>query len=255
MSLVAARLITVSFLLVAWLLTGGCAAGPGSAWPNRQVWHNAVHDAVRDPATWAPAAGAVVIAAGGWDNDISRWAVRETPVFGSVDDARRWSNRLLGATHAGMLVGALLPADVETGRFERVLVSAAGVMAADISSHVLKHATGRTRPNGADDQSFPSGHSTRGAASAAFAVRHLEQSRISPGARRALDTSIYLMSGTTAWARVEAGVHYPTDVLAGMAIGNFVGRVVHEAWLGHHPPAVAIVPEQKGASLLIDIAW
>jgi membrane-associated phospholipid phosphatase len=243
------------FLLAACLLTGGCAAGPVPVWPDRLSWHNAVHDAVRDPATWAPAAGAVVVAAGGWDHHISRWAVRNTPVFGSVDDARRWSNRLNVATHAGMLLGALLPGDTDSSRFQRVLVGEAGVLAADMSSRILKHSTGRDRPNAADDQSFPSGHSTRSAASAAIAVRDLAQTKITPGARRALDTSLYLMSGATAWARVEAGVHYPTDVLAGMAIGNFVGRVVQNAWLGEHPPVVAIVPEPKGLSILVDIAW
>jgi len=255
MSVTPARRFTISALLAASVLMGGCAAGPAPLWPDRQAWRNAVHDAVRDPATWAPAAGAAVVAAGGWDHDISSWAVRNAPVFGSVDDARRWSNRLHVATHAGMLLGALLPSDTVTGRFERVVVSAGGTLAADMSSHILKHATGRTRPNGADDQSFPSGHATRSAASAAIGVRHFEQAEITPGARRALDTSLYLMSGATAWARVEAGVHYPTDVLAGMAIGNFVGRVVHDAWLGDRAPVVAIVPEQKGVSVLVDIAW
>jgi hypothetical protein len=36
----------------------------------------------------------------------------------------------------------------------------------------------------------------------------------------------------TAWARIEAGAHYPTDVLAGAALGNFVSLFVHDAFLG-----------------------
>ena len=252
---VLARPLIISFIFTASVVTGGCALGRVPAWPDRQAWRGAVHDAARDPATWAPAAGAVIVAAGGWDHDISRWAVRHTPVFGSVDDARRWSNRLRGVTHAGMLLGALLPADTETSRLERIMVDEAGALAAEMSSYGLKRAAGRVRPNGADDQSFPSGHSTRSAAHTAIAVRDLAHAGISPGARIALDSSFYLLSGATAWARVEAGVHYPTDVLIGMALGNFVGRVVHDAWLGDHPALVAIVPERHGASIFIDIAW
>lgn len=31
-----------------------------------------------------------------------------------------------------------------------------------------------------------------------------------------------MITAGTAWARVEGGVHYPSDVLAGMALGHFV---------------------------------
>jgi membrane-associated phospholipid phosphatase len=34
------------------------------------------------------------------------------------------------------------------------------------------------------------------------------------------------------WARVEGGVHFPTDVLVGEALGNFVARLFHDAFLG-----------------------
>jgi len=39
----------------------------------------------------------------------------------------------------------------------------------------------------------------------------------------------------TAWARVEAGAHCPSDVLAGVALGNFMGAFFTQAFLGLEP--------------------
>jgi membrane-associated phospholipid phosphatase len=36
----------------------------------------------------------------------------------------------------------------------------------------------------------------------------------------------------TAWARVEGGVHFPSEVLAGAVLGNFMGCLIHHAFLG-----------------------
>ena len=47
----------------------------------------------------------------------------------------------------------------------------------------------------------------------------------------ALKTSFRLIAAGTAWARVEGGVHYPSDVLFGAALGNFVAVFVHDAFL------------------------
>jgi len=36
---------------------------------------------------------------------------------------------------------------------------------------------------------------------------------------------------------VEAGVHFPSDVLAGVALGNFIAASVHDTFLG---PAIDV---------------
>lgn len=36
----------------------------------------------------------------------------------------------------------------------------------------------------------------------------------------------------TAWARVAANKHYPTDVLAGAALGHFLMAVIHDSFMG-----------------------
>jgi len=40
----------------------------------------------------------------------------------------------------------------------------------------------------------------------------------------------------TGWARVEAQKHYPSDVLAGMALGNFMAAFIYDAFMGLEPP-------------------
>ena len=43
-------------------------------------------------------------------------------------------------------------------------------------------------------------------------------------ARRASNVALHTLGYATAWARVEADRHFPSDVLAGVALGNFVAE-------------------------------
>jgi membrane-associated phospholipid phosphatase len=49
--------------------------------------------------------------------------------------------------------------------------------------------------------------------------------------RVTLKTSFRVIAAGTSWARVEGGKHYPSDVLFGAALGNFVAIFVHDAFL------------------------
>ena len=86
---------------------------PKRFWPRKSEWKSAARNAFRDPGTWAPAGAAAVIAAGGWDQELSDWAVTHTPVFGSVESADRWSDWLRAASDAGMIATALSVHDDE----------------------------------------------------------------------------------------------------------------------------------------------
>jgi len=50
-----------------------------------------------------------------------------------------------------------------------------------------------------------------------------------------LDAGFISFGAGTSWARVEAGMHYPSDVLAGAALGHFIAAVVNDAFLGERP--------------------
>lgn len=74
----------------------------------------------------------------------------------------------------------------------------------------LKQAISKTRPNGEDDESFPSGHSSVAFQGAAFIHRRYGWKYAVPA---------YLGSAFVAWSRVESDNHYTVDVISGAAIG------------------------------------
>jgi membrane-associated phospholipid phosphatase len=84
-------------------------------------------------------------------------------------------------------------------------------------SQVIKVAVGRERPNGENDQSFPSGHASNAFAIAAVAERHYGWKIGVPG---------YILAGVVGASRIQQDKHYVSDVVAGATLGYIVGRTV-----------------------------
>ena len=82
----------------------------------------------------------------------------------------------------------------------------------------VKQLTNRERPNAGDDPSFPSGHATQAFTVASVIATHYEQ--------RWVRWLAYGVASTVAIARVDHEAHWASDVIAGAAIGTFVGRTV-----------------------------
>lgn len=81
----------------------------------------------------------------------------------------------------------------------------------------LKSAVGRSRPDGSDSRSFPSGHT-----SGAFAISTILARR--HGLRIAVPA--YGLATLTAIARMEDKRHYLSDVVAGAALGVAIGQLM-----------------------------
>ncbi len=77
-------------------------------------------------------------------------------------------------------------------------------------TYSLKKTVTKTRPNGNDNESFPSGHTSVAFQGAAFIHRRY-------GLKYALPA--YLGSSYVAWNRVDSDHHFTIDVLAGAAVG------------------------------------
>jgi membrane-associated phospholipid phosphatase len=84
-------------------------------------------------------------------------------------------------------------------------------------TEVLKVAVGRERPNGQDNQSFPSGHTSNAFALAAVAQGHYGWKVGAPA---------YLLAGLMGVSRIHQDKHWLSDVVAGAALGAIVGRTV-----------------------------
>jgi membrane-associated phospholipid phosphatase len=262
------RLLFISICGIVFLL--GCGTLPnGRRWgqdvtlfPGWQRLGKAALDAALSPATWVPAGTALALQIDDWDENISDWASDKTPVFGSQKNAADASDILRDAALADYLITALAtPSGSDPGEWvvAKIKGLAVGYGALQVSRNTtffLKDVTDRTRPDESRDTSFPSNHAAKAATYAMLASRNIESLPISDGFKTALNIGTFSLDMGTAWARVEAKAHFPSDVLAGMALGHFFGAFMNDAFLGlNHPEDVGLIIEPSRDGFLFAIHW
>ncbi|HEY5807568.1 MAG TPA: phosphatase PAP2 family protein [Povalibacter sp.] len=228
------------------LIASGCTTLPnGKGWgedatftPGWERVRTAATGAAKDPWVWAPLIGAAAFQIDNWDRRTSDWAREHTPVFGSQSNAERWSDDLRDASavahYATVLATPSGPdgGDWVVNKAKGTLVGIAAVSATVVTTNALKSVTDRERPNGDDSASFPSGHTSSSAVHTRLASRNLRSIDMSDGWRRTADVGLTVLTLGTSWARIEAGWHYPSDTLVGMALGNFIASFINDAFLG-----------------------
>jgi len=84
-------------------------------------------------------------------------------------------------------------------------------------TEVLKAAVGRERPNGQDNKSFPSGHTSNAFAMASVAQGHYGWK---------VGVPAYLLAGLMGVSRIHEDKHWLSDVVAGAGLGYVVGQTV-----------------------------
>jgi hypothetical protein len=239
-----------SFLRYAWPLVAVAALSGCSTLPNGRLWgedatvrpgwervQESALNAARDPWVWAPLVAAAAFQIDDWDRRVSDWAREHTPVFGSQHNAEDWSDDLRTASvvaHYATLIATPGGADASewfVSKAKGTLVDVAAVSATVLVTRTLKTTVDRTRPNG-EPESFPSGHTSTSAVHTRLASRNLRSIDLAPSTRRALDVGLYALTIGTSWSRIEAGWHYPSDTLFGMALGNYIASFVNDAFLG-----------------------
>ena len=259
------------FFLILLLLAGissGCGTlSSGRGWgqdvtlsPGWERIQQAAWNAVAAPETWAPAAGALAFRADHADNNVSEWAAKHTPVYGSQHNADQMSTALLDASGAVWVAsGMVTPSGDSTGDWLEAKAKGFGVEggagAVTLGTvEVFKSTVRRPRPDGSDDQSFPSAHGAGAAFFSTAASRNIEALSWSRGATTTAQIGLGTLTAATAWARVEANQHYPSDVLVGIAIGHFFGVFLTDAFLGLDNPrylSVLVEPSREGAIAML----
>jgi len=136
------------------------------------------------------------------------------------------------------------------------IVEGTALLAAEGMSEGLKRATHRPRPDRSDQQSFPSGHVTEAASFATLAYRNLATYPLSSVERGAAGIGLIGLTAATGWARIEAGKHFPSDVLAGAAIGHFFSAFCADAFLGLEDEAsLRPVLDLSRRGAVLHLAW
>jgi membrane-associated phospholipid phosphatase len=250
-------MLRAALVLFTITATAGLARSPAAAQASDRArahrWRKAAARAATDPHAWGPAAAAGVVAVLDADRRISSWAVERTPVFGSPEDAEEASDDLQRLAHVGMIATAFAaPRDREGrggSRWVRLVADEGAAVAVRTATAGLKDATGRERPNGMDDRSMPSGHASTTFAYAGLARRNVERMRLPRAGHLASVAAFDTVAGLTAWGRVEAGAHYPTDVLVGASLGSFLSRWLEEGMLGRHGVEVSLALDRDGIAM------
>jgi membrane-associated phospholipid phosphatase len=246
-------LLAVAFIIFA--MTGCGTLKNGQKWGEDAIYpvdfkriSDAAYHAFFDLQTLIPAAGALVCTVDHYDQKVSKWATSHHPIFGSKDSASQASDYLLYGLGAETLVTALAtpsgkdPKDWVYSKAKGVSVELGAELVNVGITSLLKDATGRTRPDGGG-KSFPSGHSSDAFSSATLSNRNLNSITMPEGVRMPLQIGNLLLATGVAWARVETGKHYPSDVLAGAALGHFLSAFIYDAFM--------VVPEDERLGLYV----
>ena len=238
-------LFAVTFILFA--VTGCGTLSNGRGWGEDAIFPvdlkkipRAALNALEDPQTFLPAAGALVFGLSKWDKKVSHWATDHTPIFGSTTNASNDALYFEIPLYTEVFITAVgTPSGDDSkdwvySKLKGMVVEGAAELVTAGMTSLLKDATGRTRPNGSGNASFPSGEASAAFSSVALSNRNLDSIEIPQEVKIPLKVVNILLGSTVAWARVEAQAHYPSDVLAGAALGNFLSATVHDSFLNLH---------------------
>jgi undecaprenyl-diphosphatase len=131
-----------------------------------------------------------------------------------------------GSVTTILAIGGLVALYLAYKRYWPYLVGlAVTVGGAGISAFILKDIIARARPGGLiqavaeTSYSFPSGHATSSMALYGFIAFVL--CKLYPERKRCVITAATLIILAIGFSRLYLGVHFPSDVLAGFALGGF----------------------------------
>jgi PAP2 superfamily len=182
--------------------------GSSTAW-REFVWN----DYLTQPAVLIPLGiGVTAAIVSHWDKP---W---EKKLRGTMGGNQTIGNVTLYTLLGGALLsGVLFPGPGRNG-WDQLFNEGEAFGATALTTTVLKETVRRPRPfeGGGSVHSFPSGHSSGAFAAATLIERNSGELAAIPA---------YSLAALTAYSRVDAARHYPSDVLAGAAIGILTARI------------------------------
>ena len=151
-----------------------------------------------------------------------------------LEETARDITALGGFTVLGLVTVAALAALIVYRRWWQAIVFGTAAVGAQLLAETIKNVVGRPRPTFVArydliaSSSFPSGHSMMAPAIYFTLAAIVTAGELRPAARGLLMVGSVALVAAIGVSRVYLGVHWPTDVLAGWALGSAVALV---AWL------------------------
>lgn len=134
----------------------------------------------------------------------------------------------------------------------RLAANALAIFSSEETVQGLKDLVGRERPDESNDKSFPSGHTVKAVTSTTLIRRNLSPSIQDARLRTSFNAAMIGAGALAGWARIEANKHYPSDVLASAALGNFFAQSFYRALVDDDDaPPVQFTLEPDGLTLIL----
>lgn len=202
-----------------------------------------------------------------YDEKVSDWAVEQTPIFGSVEDAKDASDLLrtvlVGEAFATALLVPVGEPDSGMGwLINKVAVEGVELAAwqtTSILTSSLKDLADRKRPDGQGDNSFPSGHTSGAFSAVTLANRNLDVIPMNSVLRMSIQIGNIGLASAVGWARIEGNRHFPSDVFAGAALGRFLTIFIHDAFMADLESSRAISlfiePYSNGGMVYVNLGF
>lgn len=222
----------------------------------KAIWTSPFHMTRRN-AVWWTTFGALTAGAILTDR-------RTTHIFENSAGQVRWGNNIsrIGAAYSVLpevagfyLIGVAVD---DTKARETGVLGGEALVDGLIVMEMLKIPAGRNRPNAPrkpgdffqGGASFPSGHSIETWALASVIAHEYRNQKWVPWVA-------YGLSGVVSAARIGARQHYASDVIAGGAIGFFIGQYVvntHELHAGHHHGTLTPIIQPSSGTYGLNVA-
>lgn len=233
--------------LLSILLLTGCAQAPVDGWGSRvdlkpgwERFKRAAVNAAKDPGTWVPAAGAALILASGRDGELTQEALSENWIYESRRNASDSSDEhailLDRMWMASMLMTSSGSDDRWSNKAKGIVGETLIVNTSIITTNALKRSIKRREPyeglSHVEYEGFPSNHSTPPFTQVALIRRNMRYVPVNDFVKYSYITASYLIATDVAYGRVEGGLHHFSDQLAGAALGNYIGLVLFDTFIG-----------------------
>jgi len=194
-------------------------------------------ESVLDSETWVPLVCAATFGLTTLDEKVADYALDNSPLFGDRYNAVKKSNDLFESSKIALLFSSLATAGAESTedsvrwKFNALTAQSMAIGMNNFVTAKSKIFTKRTPPNQLGSDSLTSRHASGAFLYSGLTRRHMRYITTRSGWHKSTDIGMIGLASLTAWGRVEGGLHYPSDVFVGAALGNFFANFVYRAFI------------------------